>query len=420
MTENRLALIIANSEYGNPDISQLSSPIDDAKNLAEVLGDPNIGNFKLKTLINEPKDKTEEEIETFFVDSKHEDLLLLYISCHGIVDKRGHLYFAAFNTKPKLLQSTAISDRFLDSIMHSSRSRQQILLLDCCYSGAFARGLTVKGDNNVGLGERFKAEGRIILTSSNSWQCSYEGDKINGTDVGSIFTTTIVDGLKTGKADTNRDGKIYVDELYEYIRGKFELKSLQEPQIISFGAPGNILLAKNPNFQKRNASHKLEFSQKRDVYPEMGFSSGIKTKEIYILHSSNDDIIIHGENIENVLNKMVYQESTKILRFIFIKKFEDIKRAQYFLDRYHYISIFLVNINQTLDNIGYWELGYAKNLNMRIIGYKDSKNETKIPDDVINTLLIVSDYDELLRQINIAVESLIYRNDSQIWSEWSN
>ncbi|MDW5552287.1 caspase, EACC1-associated type [Methanosarcina sp.] len=253
MTESRLALIIASSQYEDQEFSQLTSPAHDAEDLAQVLKDPNIGDFKVKTLINETKNKVEEEIEGFFTENKREDLLLLYISCHGIKDKDGHLYFATSNTKFKRLKSTAISDHLLNNIMHSSHSQKKVLLLDCCYSGAFARGLTVKADNNVDIKERFKGKGLVILTSSNSMQYSFEGDEIKGESIGSIFTSTIVNGLKTGEADTDKDGYIFIDELYGYIHKHISKKTqLQDPQKFCINVQGNILIAKNQNFHKSN------------------------------------------------------------------------------------------------------------------------------------------------------------------------
>ena len=256
MTENRLALIIANSQYEDLDFSQLTSPARDAEDLAKVLKDPNIGNFKVKILMNEPKNKVEEEIESFFTENKREDLLLLYISCHGIKDKDGRLYFATSNTKRKRLKSTAISDHLLNSIIHSSHSQKKVLLLDCCYSGAFTRGLTVKTDNNIDIQERFKGKGLVILMSSNSMQYSFEGDEIKGEGVGSIFTSTIVNGLKTGEADTDKDGYILIDELYDYVYKYINNKTqLQDPQKFCLNVQGDILIAKNQNIPKSNSDN---------------------------------------------------------------------------------------------------------------------------------------------------------------------
>jgi hypothetical protein len=50
---DRLALIIAHSEFDDPNLSRLSTPGRDAKALAEVLGDPAAGGFEVELLVDE-------------------------------------------------------------------------------------------------------------------------------------------------------------------------------------------------------------------------------------------------------------------------------------------------------------------------------------------------------------------------------
>jgi uncharacterized caspase-like protein len=113
----RFALIVAVSEYQDSDFQKLIAPGKDAESLAQVLQDARIGGYNVKTLLNEPKSKIEEEIEAFFSDRKRDDLLLLYFSCHGIKDKNGQLYYATFNTRRKLLGATAVSSSFVNNVI---------------------------------------------------------------------------------------------------------------------------------------------------------------------------------------------------------------------------------------------------------------------------------------------------------------
>ena len=47
----------------------------------------------------------------------------------------------ARDTERDLLEATAISADFVSERMSQSRSRRIVLMLDCCYSGAFTAGL---------------------------------------------------------------------------------------------------------------------------------------------------------------------------------------------------------------------------------------------------------------------------------------
>ena len=121
----------------------------------------------------------------------------------------GKLYFATSNTNRKLLDATAISANFVNRMMFKSRSRRQLLLLDCCYSGAFAKGLVSRADKKIHTGDYFdEGRGRVVLTASDSMQYSFEAETLNVevNEPGSIFTRIIIEGLKTGKADLNKDG----------------------------------------------------------------------------------------------------------------------------------------------------------------------------------------------------------------------
>ena len=66
MDEKRFALIIANSEYQDPDLQKLLAPSLDAEALAKVLGHPKIGEFGVKALINKRSSEVNEEIDIFF------------------------------------------------------------------------------------------------------------------------------------------------------------------------------------------------------------------------------------------------------------------------------------------------------------------------------------------------------------------
>jgi hypothetical protein len=254
--KKRFALIIATSNYEDPDLKKLIAPAQDAQLLAEVLKDPKIGGFEIKVVLNETYSKIKEEIENFLLSTQRSDFILLYFSCHGIKNKEGHLYFAAINTKRRLLESTGISANFVNNLIRDNRSRQQLLLLDCCFSGAFARGMTPKSDKlqQIHVKDYFEMDknnqedkGRVIITASDSLQYSFEGEKLFGKGIYSVFTRFIVEGLKTGKADLNNDGYISSGELYDYVHDNLTNSGFpQKPEFWVLGLQGRFYIATNP------------------------------------------------------------------------------------------------------------------------------------------------------------------------------
>jgi uncharacterized caspase-like protein len=224
----RSALIVASNEYQDPGLSELRAPAADADALAGVLSDPEIGGFEVRTLLNEPAHVVNEAVEEFLTDRSPDDLLLLHFSCHGIKDQEGELYFAMANTRLRLLAATAVAANFVNRRMTQSRSRRIVLFLDCCYAGAFDRGMTARATKVMDLEERFGGRGRAVITASGAVEYAFEGGELteSGDSAPSVFTTAMVRGLSTGEADRDQDGYVDLDELYDYV----STPSVRSPQ----------------------------------------------------------------------------------------------------------------------------------------------------------------------------------------------
>lgn len=216
----RRALIVANSDYDNPGLSRLRSPAADAVALAEVLSDRRVSDFEVDVLRDETASVVQERVEDLFLDGASDDVLLLHFSCHGVKSESGELYFAARNTRPDRLGSTAVPAEFVRRCMRVSRSRSVVLLLDCCYGGAFSEGVAVRAAGDAHVLESLPAgRGRAVITASNSMEYAFEGARLAEEHEvrPSVFTSALVRGLSTGEADRDLDGLISLNELYDYV-----------------------------------------------------------------------------------------------------------------------------------------------------------------------------------------------------------
>src|SRR5215216_3090559 len=163
----KYALIIGNNRYTDQKLAQLKTPAADSQALARVLKDQSIGSFdEVLPLVNKTEFQVSRAISTFLANKKPEDLVLVYFSGHGILDDRGRLFLALKDTQTSLLKSTAIPASFIADEMDSCRSKRQILILDCCHSGAFGRG--AKGEEKAITETTFEGSGfgRVVLTAS--------------------------------------------------------------------------------------------------------------------------------------------------------------------------------------------------------------------------------------------------------------
>ncbi len=246
----KLALIIGNSEYQDPTLARLVTPNEDVNDLAEVLRAPEIGEFdEATTLINESAANIRLEIESLFADKKPDDLLLLYFSGHGVRDEQGQLYLAVKDTRHNRLRATAIPAVFITDGMDHSRSRRQVLILDCCHSGAFAQGAKGAPGASVGTAAAFEGTGfgRVVLTATDSTQYAWQGDEVIGESENSVFTYHLIEGLRTGAADRDADGRITLDELYDYVYEQVVTQTpKQTPGKSSYRQQGEIVIARNP------------------------------------------------------------------------------------------------------------------------------------------------------------------------------
>jgi len=246
----RLALIIGSGEYEDTKLAGLRTPDADVGNLAEVLRDPEIGGFdEVTALLNQPSAVVRRGIARLFAEKSPDDLLLLFFSGHGIRDDNGDLYLAVKDTENNLLSATAIPAGYITAEMDRSRSRRQVLILDCCHSGAFARGTKGAAGISVGTAAAFEGNGygRVVLTASDSTQYAWEGDQIIGQPESSVFTSYLVQGLKTGEADADADGRITLDELFDFVYGKVVSKTpKQTPGKWAYKQQGEIIIAHNP------------------------------------------------------------------------------------------------------------------------------------------------------------------------------
>jgi ABC-type branched-subunit amino acid transport system substrate-binding protein len=238
MSGTRVALLIGCADYRDSSFRQLPMARQDLEALARVLGDPAVGDFTVNTLLGNQSGAVKVKVEEFFADRRPDDLLLLYFSCHGVLDSGRQLHFVAHDTNKQLLDSTGISAQWVKERMDRTRSQRVVLLLDCCYSGAFTRSLVHRGPGPREILEQLSGRGRVVITASGKTEFAYE----------SKFTDAVVQGLETGAADVDGDGHVSVWDLYQYVYERVRQGTQgQTPTMSADGMRGQLYLAKNPH-----------------------------------------------------------------------------------------------------------------------------------------------------------------------------
>ncbi|GIH62927.1 caspase, EACC1-associated type [Microbispora siamensis] len=244
----RLALLIATYLYDDAGLRRLTAPAHDVETLAAVLRDPEIGGFEVTTLVNEPNHRVGEAIADLYRDRRGDDLTLLYFTGHGLKDDDGRLYLATRDTRRDSLIFTAISGEQIDYAMEACASRRKVLILDCCYSGAYPAGRLAKAGDDVHALDQFRGRGRTVLTATDATQYAFEGDRVHGEAPRSVFTRHLVEGLRTGRADLDGDGDITLDELYGYVYDRVVAEMPQQRPKRQDNVEGRTVIARNVNW----------------------------------------------------------------------------------------------------------------------------------------------------------------------------
>jgi hypothetical protein len=259
VAEHRHALLIASSAYDDPKLQRLAAPHNDAKLLASVLKSP-VGGFSVRTLSNPTSARAGRAVEEFFTHRNYDDVLLFYFSGHGLKTDDGELFFATRNTRQKLLRSSSLPAGLLRDVMRYSGCDRQILILDCCYGGAFARGF--KSDDTVDASERFQGYGTVVLTASNALEFAWEDPDDEDADRSSVYTSVLVEGLRDLAADLDGDGRVTVEELHKFARKRIQqLHVAQTPTMSSVGQEGELVVGRGaPRPRTTSASANIDLA----------------------------------------------------------------------------------------------------------------------------------------------------------------
>ncbi|GGZ94218.1 PQQ-binding-like beta-propeller repeat protein [Streptomyces echinoruber] len=242
---HRGALLIGTGNYDHPDLAPLLSPAVDCARLAEVLHDKEIGAFDVQQLVDADLSLLMRAIEEFFGQAQRDDVRLLYLSCHGIVNWRNDkLHFAVRTTDPDWPAHSSLSASFIHDQMEACRARSIVVVLDCCYSGRFLPG--AKGvDSPAEFEKALVGHGRVVITAGTRTQRAYEGEHPDpAAPMPSRFTGPLVDGLRTGAADLNGDGIITVRELYEYVCQRLHAEGVEQNPLMGYELHNDIALAR--------------------------------------------------------------------------------------------------------------------------------------------------------------------------------
>src|SRR5665647_766079 len=260
MTGKKIGLVIGNN-YKNSS-RELQFAVDDARELKQILLDKNICEFdEVEELIDDTFINAGTKIEKILKSAKENALVFIYFSGHGQIDFSNELLLLFKDTRDECLLATSLSYNFIERCIRypSSKSpKSVVIVLDCCYSGAAG----TKGDDLAGVIKMTPGKGTIIITSTGSTGSQTAREDANLKH--GVFTNFLIEGLKGGEP-AGKDGYLYIDDLYEYIRKKMETYSPIAPPIPKFSAnyQGKLVIGKSIKIIEEKKRLKIIEEKKR-------------------------------------------------------------------------------------------------------------------------------------------------------------
>ncbi|MFD1553933.1 hypothetical protein DNU06_13990 [Putridiphycobacter roseus] len=189
-------------------------------------------------------------VKPFLEKAGINDMVIVFVAGHGILDEDFNYYFATYDMdfhNPKL---RGIPYEIMESLVDNLKALRKLLFIDTCHSGELekdevekvadpsstekASDIIFRGGAGVNVKEKEKplgllstnelmkslftdlrkGTGATIIASSAGTEYAMEGERWeNG-----LFTYCLIRGLKNKEADLNKDNKINISELQEYIQ----------------------------------------------------------------------------------------------------------------------------------------------------------------------------------------------------------
>ena len=219
----RHALLIGVSEFSDERLARLNAPTNDVTALRGILQDSSRGNFdSVELSLNEDFLAVRDHLSRFFIDRSPDDVLLLYYSGHGILGRGNRLFLATSGSNLDTPRARSIAAQEIRDFIEESRAQRQIVVLDCCHSGAFAEHAKAAAPAPAVTPNTFSSgdAGLYVLTAADTLQFAWDGAELragNEAAAGfSQFTSWLVEGLEKGEAAPD-DEQITMDALYRYL-----------------------------------------------------------------------------------------------------------------------------------------------------------------------------------------------------------
>lgn len=171
------------------------------------------GNVQTRVITNE--EATVREIlsgmDWLVKSATRRDVVVMFISAHGLRDERQNYYLASHEINPDNLRSTAVRFSEVKELLRDLPCKV-ILFVDTCHSGGITGSKAIGWDDPLRdlVAEQY---GAVVFSSSSSREISLEDPAWNH----GAFTKALLDTFGSTASDNNRDGYLSLTEVEDHV-----------------------------------------------------------------------------------------------------------------------------------------------------------------------------------------------------------
>jgi serine/threonine protein kinase len=250
--KRRVALLVGNSTFASDSgIANLRFPPADVEAFAAVLEDRKIGRFdRVVRLVESDHDEILTQF-TILLKEWPGATTLFYYSGHGKVSDNGRLILAASDTTEKLLPATGVPFENLIATKEDVGVGRFFVILDCCYAGLASP--HIKGSEDDQLKAFAEGKGVFFLGAANATTVAREDTRLGH----GVLTAAILEGLRSGQADTDGDGRITGPNLFAWCRDYAIKRDTKRPVQVNRVVDDDLVLAFSDWYPSGNQSSHL-------------------------------------------------------------------------------------------------------------------------------------------------------------------
>jgi Periplasmic binding protein/Caspase domain len=247
----RVALLVGNSTFA-PDaaIPNLRFPPADVEAIADVLKE--VGSFsRIEPLIEADSGQIIRTLSTL-LDEERGAMVFFYYSGHGKISDGGRLILAASNTVDRHLLATGVPFGSILAIKDDYSCSRFCAVLDCCYAGLGAP--DIKGSEDEQLKAVANGRGIFFLGAANATTVAKENVELGH----GVLTAAILEGLRTGEADVDNDGRITGPELFTWCKDYAKSRNYHAPVHVTRVETDDLVIAFSPRRLSQDAIERVE------------------------------------------------------------------------------------------------------------------------------------------------------------------